>query len=249
MTTDSFDGVKHVCFDKDGTLTDVHAYWSYICGLRAAQLTIVHDLDLKTSTGLLDAMGVAEEGRLKPGGPVGYHPRATVIGAVRRRLDEAGIAASDASIAQVFAEVDAEMQRKGDYRLVILGGAGKLLESLSRRGFKLTLYTSDRTANAGAVLERIGLRKFFDTVIGGDAVKRPKPDPEGFHLACESVGVPPSQSAYIGDTLDDLKMAATGGAAQAIAVATGLDTLSALSLATPHAYTGLLDLMPHEEKI
>lgn len=247
MTTDAFDGIKHVCFDKDGTLTDVHAYWSHTCSLRAARLATLHGLDSKTSAGLLDAMGVAGEGRLKPGGPVGYHPRQTVIGTVRRRLGESNVEVSDADIAQVFAEVDAEQQRGGDYRLVVLGGAVELLESLARRELRMTLYTSDREANAEAVLERLGLRRFFDAIVGGDSVKLPKPDPEGFQLACDRAGVPPSRSAYIGDTLDDLKMAAAGGAARAIAVATGLDTLSALSLATPHALAGLFDLLPREE--
>lgn len=249
MKMDPFDGIKHVCFDKDGTLTDVHAYWSHISGLRVANLAALHSLDLKTSAGLLDAMGVASEGRLKPGGPVGYHPRPIVIDAVRRRLSEAGVDASGVAIAQVFAEVDADLQRRGDYRLIALNGAQDLLENLTRRGLKLSLYTSDRSANAEASLTHLGLRRFFVAIVGGDSVKRPKPDPEGFKLACEQAGATPAESAYVGDTLDDLKMATAGGAARAIAVATGLDTLASLSRATPHARAGLQDLLPPEDGV
>lgn len=242
-TVDSFDGLKHVCFDKDGTLTDVHAYWAHICGLRATRLAGVHALDAKAAAGLLDAMGVAAEGRLKSEGPVGYHPRPAVIDAVRRKLNEQGVAASADAIGKIFAEIDAELHGTGDYRLVVLAGAAELLKVLSRRGLRMSLYTSDRAANAEAVFERLGLRRFFTAIVGGDSVKRPKPDPEGFLLACRAAGAAPGESAYVGDTLDDLKMAAAGGAARAIAVATGLDTLSALSRATPHAHAGLLDLL------
>lgn len=246
MATDSFDGLKHVCFDKDGTLTDVHAYWAHICGLRAARLARIHALDSRAAAGLLEAMGVAGKDRLKSEGPVGYHPRPIVIDAVLQKLGEEGIAASVDDIGRLFAEVDADLLSTDDYHLVMLPGASELLEDLVRRGLRLSLYTSDRAANAAAVLERLGLRRFFGAIVGGDSVKRSKPDPEGFLLACEKMGAAPNESAYVGDTLDDLKMAAAGGAARAIAVATGLDALATLSRATPHAHAGLIDLLSRQ---
>lgn len=244
MALDSFGGLKHVCFDKDGTLTDVHAYWTHICALRAERLATAYGLHSETENDLLDAMGIAAEGRLKAAGPVGYYPRPAVIDAVRGKLAQIGISASENTIGRIFTEVDTELQGNGNYRLIPLTGSMEVLENLARRGLLLSLYTSDRAANAHTVLERLGLRRFFSVIVGGDSVTRPKPDPEGFLLACAKVGAAPGESAYVGDTISDLAMAVAGGAARAVAVATGLDTLSALSRATPHAYNGLLDMLP-----
>jgi pyrophosphatase PpaX len=48
-------------------------------------------------------------------------------------------------------------------------------------------------------LHACGLRSHFETVVGLDCVRQPKPDPEGLLLAASRLGVLPSRAVYIGD--------------------------------------------------
>lgn len=53
-----------------------------------------------------------------------------------------------------------------------------------------------------AMLEALGLKAYFDTVV--DATRGPrKPDPRAFQLACEALGVSPGETAYVGDSLSN----------------------------------------------
>ncbi len=213
--------IRHVCFDKDGTLTDVHSYWAHTCSIRARTLCRRFGIPASTEGGLLDCMGIAGD-KIKPGGPVGYKPRAVIVAATAALLGK-----SPEEITAVFAEVDALQQRTDDYRVDALAGAREALALLKAKGLKLSVYTSDRAENARKALAAAGMSEYLDVVVGGDGVKEPKPHPEGFELACRSVGVAASESAYVGDTLDDLKMAAAAGALP-VGVGTGLCTLSQL---------------------
>lgn len=213
--------IRHVCFDKDGTLTDVHSYWAHTCALRARTLLRGYSLPESEQAGLLDCMGIAGD-KIKPGGPVGYKPRAVIVAAVAALIGK-----SAEEIGAVFAEVDALQQRTNDYEVDALLGAREALAALRAKGLKLSVYTSDRAENARKALAAAGMSEYLDAVVGGDGVKKPKPHPEGFESACRLVGVGAAESAYVGDTLDDLKMAAAAGALP-IGVGTGLCTLSEL---------------------
>jgi HAD superfamily hydrolase (TIGR01509 family) len=68
------------------------------------------------------------------------------------------------------------------------------------------------------LLEGAGLSQYFETVVGGDEVPDPKPDPAGIVLACARLGVPPSAAAYVGDAPADIEAARRS---EAMAVAAG----------------------------
>lgn len=209
----------HACFDKDGTLTDVHSYWAHTCAIRAK--TLCARFPGSSEAALLAVMGIAG-GRIKPGGPVGYKPRATIVAAVAAALKR-----NPEEVAGVFVEVDAQQQASNDYRVDAIPGALEALRALKARGVKLSVYTSDRAENARRSLAAVGMAELFDAIVGGDGVKNPKPHPEGFETACRLVGVEPARSAYVGDTLDDLRMAQEAGALF-VGVATGLVALAEL---------------------
>ena len=72
--------IKHLCFDKDGIIIDVHAYWHYNCQLRAKYLIDYLNLEPSLEGQLLWAMGIdSKSGKIRKDGPVGYHPRDIVI--------------------------------------------------------------------------------------------------------------------------------------------------------------------------
>ena len=61
--------------------------------------------------------------------------------------------------------------------------------------------------NGGADLHAIGLAHHFSVSLAAHQLGRAKPDPLIFHAACDALGIPPSQVAYVGD---DLKLDVEG---------------------------------------
>ncbi len=62
-----------------------------------------------------------------------------------------------------------------------------------------------------ASLDKYGLLKYFQYVLGGDEVKTPKPDPEGILRMRELFGVEKEELLYVGDSLVDEKAAEAAG--------------------------------------
>ena len=168
--------------------------------------------------------------KILPGGPVGYKPRATIITSVAGWLGNLQITAGDDKLAEIFREVDADLQDSGDFNANALPGIVDGIKRLKHSGFKVSVYTSDRYKNTQRVLELLGLRDDIDAVVGGDDVRYPKPDPEGFHKACHLVGVDAAQSVYVGDTADDMLMAKRSGSAGRYGITHGLATREELSV-------------------
>lgn len=54
-------------------------------------------------------------------------------------------------------------------------------------------------SNGAADLEAIGMAHHFSFSIAAHNFGRAKPDPAIFHVACEQLGVAPSEAAYVGD--------------------------------------------------
>lgn len=226
---------RHVCFDKDGTLIDVHTYWNHTCRIRTAVILETYGLAPSTEESLLEAMGIeAKSGRILPGGPVGYHPRTTIISALREALTGLGRTPPAEELNRLFQDVDERQQASDDYKTDLLPGVVGLLENLRQTNCSLTVFSSDRKINTERTLERLGIRTYFQAVIGGDSVRIPKPDPEGFRIACGLVAAQASQSVYVGDTVSDLEMGIAGGAGAVVGVSTGLDTFQDLAAKTPH---------------
>jgi len=218
-------GIRHVCFDKDGVLTDVHPYWAHTCRLRADALVRALGLPDNAAGVLLDKVGIdSAASRIKPGGPVGYKPRSVIITAVLDALASLGKSSTPEAVAALFKEVDARQQEEDDYRIEILPGVEDLLTTLKGRGISASIYSSDRKENLARILAHLSLSDRFQALVGGGCVEKPKPHPEGFLKACEETGSSPSETAYIGDTVDDMRLGRDGGARTVLGVSTGLGT-------------------------
>jgi HAD superfamily hydrolase (TIGR01662 family) len=77
------------------------------------------------------------------------------------------------------------------------------LETLKDRGFQLGLIsnTSD-DKNVQGIVERCGLRPFFEIIITSAALGFRKPDPRIFQVALAHFRVPPDAAAMVGDLLN-----------------------------------------------
>jgi beta-phosphoglucomutase-like phosphatase (HAD superfamily) len=81
------------------------------------------------------------------------------------------------------------------------------LEKLRLMKMQLAVATSSVSASARPFLDRHQLTKFFDVIITGDEVERGKPDPEIYLRAAEKLGVAPSESLVIEDSLSGIAAA------------------------------------------
>jgi beta-phosphoglucomutase len=98
------------------------------------------------------------------------------------------------------------LKRKNDYYLELINGLnrehllpgiGNLLVELHAAGVKIALGSSSK--NAELVLNRLGIRHFFDFVADGNSVPLLKPAPDVFLYAAKSVSIEPQHCLVIED--------------------------------------------------
>lgn len=95
-------------------------------------------------------------------------------------------------------------------RLPMKKGVVELLEYLGNAGIKVALASSTRKAVVEQELTDAGIIKYFHVIIGGDMVKRSKPEPDIFLKACEELGVAPKEAFAIEDSYNGIRAAAAG---------------------------------------
>ena len=235
--------IKHICFDKDGIIIDVHGYWNHNCHLRAEHLVENYKLDPSMFGQLMWSMGIdTNSGRIREKGPVGYHPRDIVINNIVKFFAQLNIEAKFSDISAMFEKIDTFQQARDDYNIELLKGVKPFLKWLKEKKILISIYTSDRRLNAEKILDRVGLANIVDTIVGGDDVAKGKPDPEGFLTACNKLQIKPEHSAYVGDTISDMVMGKEGSAAMVVGLGSGLFSMSELQKETRFTYSSTIDL-------
>jgi len=223
-----------VIFDKDGTLIELHHYWSQMVALRARLICEALGLGKEHEAGLRWALGVDESaGRLRPEGPVGLKKREIVIKAATDYL--AGIGRGDTLRLCEQAFERADEISGGDLSRFIrpIRGAVSLMAALRDRGCRVALATVDVSRRARLAMEFMGVSDTLDLLVGGEEVARSKPDPEMIHIILDRLGVDRSQTVMVGDALNDVQMGANAGLKASIGVLTGFATAEQMRTLTP----------------
>ncbi len=83
--------------------------------------------------------------------------------------------------------------------------------SAARRHARVAVLTNKPTRATEAVLEGLGLRPFFDEVVGGDGPWPRKPDPAGLRHLIASAGATPARTLLVGDSIVDYETAVRAG--------------------------------------
>jgi beta-phosphoglucomutase len=98
------------------------------------------------------------------------------------------------------------LKRKNDYYLELINelngehllpGIENLLVDLHADGVKIALGSSSK--NAALVLQRLGIKHFFNFMADGNSVTNLKPAPDVFLYAAESMGVDPAHCLVVED--------------------------------------------------
>ena len=95
-------------------------------------------------------------------------------------------------------------------RLPMKTGVVELLEYLKENCVPVALASSTRSEVVLQQLRDAGIAEYFQVVIGGDMVKRSKPQPDIFLKACEELGVEPKNAFAIEDSYNGIRAAAAG---------------------------------------
>jgi phosphoglycolate phosphatase len=93
----------------------------------------------------------------------------------------------------------------------IYPGVREGLETMQANGLRLACVTNKPIAFAAPLLEKNGLRQYFEVVYGGDSLPRKKPDPYPLLKVCEDFSLQPQQVVAIGDSSNDAQAARAAG--------------------------------------
>lgn len=95
--------------------------------------------------------------------------------------------------------------------LPVKKGVRELLEYLKEQDIPTAVASSTRLEVVTAELTQAGLYAYFKVVMGGDQIKRSKPDPDIYLMTCEKIGVSPERAYAIEDSYNGIRSSYSAG--------------------------------------
>lgn len=96
-------------------------------------------------------------------------------------------------------------------RLPLKPGVRELLKYLNEQGCLIGLASSTRYAVVESQIKAAGLMEYFKNLTGGDMLKKSKPEPDIFLMACDNLGVAPEDAIAIEDSYNGIRAAYRAG--------------------------------------
>ncbi|MBT5399848.1 HAD family hydrolase [Candidatus Woesearchaeota archaeon] len=203
-----------VVFDKDGTLFDLHKYWSFVIIERAKYFS---NICPRPESGfiyseLLAAMGLGENNMINSAGPVGVKSRNFIINLVYKIINDKNTSISIKDVEDGFIVVDSIVDNNFKSIVEKLPGIDDLMLSLKESGCLISLATSDIRKRAIKALKYSQIFHYFDYIIGSDNVVHAKPNSEMIDKILSKLNiVNRSNVVLIGDSVTDLNTAKNSG--------------------------------------
>lgn len=170
--------VTSVVFDLDGTLVD-------------SSPDIAAALNVALAAPGVRQLSAAEVLAMLGGGP-------EIL--VRKALDAVGRAANADEIAAMLDAYTLAYRAHPVEKTAFFADAAETLAALHAQGLRLGVCTNKRTDIAERVLEHLGVRQFFGSVVGSDRASTSKPDPAHLLETLAELGTDPTECLYVGDT-------------------------------------------------
>jgi beta-phosphoglucomutase len=86
-----------------------------------------------------------------------------------------------------------------------------MLSRLRRDGYRMAVCTNAIAESAELMLQRAGIRQYFEFIISNEEIARPKPDPEIYLKALERLGVQAGQVVVVEDAQHGVEAARRAG--------------------------------------
>lgn len=101
--------------------------------------------------------------------------------------------------------------RYGNGKLPMKPGVRELLSYLKEAGYLIGLASSTRQAVVEQEIRDAGLLCYFDKLVCGDMLKKSKPEPDIYLMACEHLSVRPQEAVAIEDSYNGVRSASRAG--------------------------------------
>lgn len=101
--------------------------------------------------------------------------------------------------------------RNIDVKTKLYPGAVDAINALRAAGYALGICTNKPADLAEELLQKLGIRDLFASMVGADTLPVRKPDPAPFFEAVRRAGGDATKSILVGDTETDVKTAAAAG--------------------------------------
>ncbi|HHW04028.1 MAG TPA: HAD-IA family hydrolase [Thermoanaerobacterales bacterium] len=111
-------------------------------------------------------------------------------------------------------------------------GVKEVLEFLKKRGIKTALATNKVISLSEKILEHLGVKDYFDLMLGPEHVKNRKPNPEIINILLEKLNKKPEDTLYVGDSNLDVLCGKNAGT-YTCAVTYGIGSLESIIEADP----------------
>ncbi|MEM6751955.1 MAG: HAD family hydrolase [Cyanobacteria bacterium P01_C01_bin.38] len=208
----TFSNIQAILFDKNGTLEDSEV------NLRNFAQKAARIIDAQIpgiGEPLLMAFGVNGD----------TLDAAGLIAVASRRETEIAAAAYIAETGRGWIEslniaresLDEADKYLGDSPSPLFPGSLEILQKLSQSGLKLGILSAATTQEVNKFVEAHQLGEYLNLEMGVDG-NIFKPDPALFIQACEKLGVEPSATLMVGDSVADMQMARDAKAAGCIGI-------------------------------
>ncbi|BAZ00836.1 HAD family hydrolase [Tolypothrix tenuis PCC 7101] len=208
----TFTNIKAVIFDKNGTLEDSEAY------LRSLSQRTARLIDAQIpgiGEPLLMAFGV-NNNNLDPAG---------IMAVASRRETEIAAAAYIAETGRGWFEslkiarhaLDEADKYIGQTPSPLFVGSLEVIKSLSQTGIKLGILSAAKTQEVQMFVAHHQLGSYLQLEMGVDEGPS-KPDPILFLQACQALGIEPSATLMVGDSVGDMQMARNAKAAGCVGI-------------------------------
>jgi len=105
----------------------------------------------------------------------------------------------------------------------------RVVARLKKAGLKTAVATLDDYQRTLKVLDIIGVRDFFDCIVGKNDVKSTKPSPDMIFTICRKLHVVPEKTVMVGDSVNDMIMGKRAKVALTIGVLNGINSPDSFS--------------------
>jgi HAD superfamily hydrolase (TIGR01549 family) len=146
-------------------------------------------------------------------------PTQLILDSARAQTTASGPGAYEELRSKVYAVLD-EFELESVSSTTPFPGTRQALVHLKSRGVRLAVLTNSGRRAATEALRRANLGGCFEFVLTRDDIDAMKPKPDGLKKAIALLGLPLSETYYIGDSTYDIH-AAKGAGIRVVSVATG----------------------------
>jgi phosphoglycolate phosphatase len=160
---------------------------------------------------------------------------------LRRGLEATGGVPAGADLDLLFARFLERYTARPADNSTVHRDVVEVLEGLQARGLRLGVCTNKAQAPTDRLLAALGLDRFFEAIVGGDAVAAKKPDAGHVRAVLERLGARPARSVMVGDSEHDLR-AARGLGVPCVLVSFGYTPVPARRLGADRVIDRFADL-------